>query len=303
MSAATQRTFLATDGDVTVFTPPPDGRRGVYHALAPSAALAPYVTSVHLGREDVPASAPIEERILPDGTVHLLFNLGAPPAVLHGAAAGPGGDVEAVGAGTRPVVIRMAGVVEHVGVRLRPGGIAALLGVPAGELQDRSVPLDLVWGGAAHELLERLAASPTAPARVALLETALLARLRRLPSRAQPHAGVPAALRLVRERRGRLRVAHLAAALGVGERRLGQLFHAHVGLPPKAALRLARFHAAVRLLQREPRRTLSDVAHACGWADQAHLTHDVRALSGLTPGALRTHLGCRFPQDAADDAA
>ena len=207
----------------------------------------------------------------------------------------------AVGAGTGPVVIRMAGTVEHVGVRLRPGGIAALLGAPAGELQDRSVPLDLVWGAAAHEMRERLAAAPTAAARLALVEAALLARLRRVARAAAPHAGVPAALRLAHERGGRLRVADLAAALGVGERRLGQLFHAHVGLPPKAALRLARFHAAVRLLQREPRRTLSEVAHAGGWADQAHLTHDLRALSGLTPGALREHLGCGFPQDAADD--
>ena len=89
----------------------------------------------------------------------------------------------------------------------------------------------------------------------------------------------------------------LAGSLGVGERRLEQLFRTHVGLSPKAASRLARFRASVRLLRDEPARRWSEIAHAAGFADHAHLVHEYRALAGLTPGDLRRRLGFGFPQD------
>jgi AraC-like DNA-binding protein len=49
------------------------------------------------------------------------------------------------------------------------------------------------------------------------------------------------------------RLRDIAAALGVGERRLQQLCHEHVGLAPKAVSRLARPHGMLRALRRRPR--------------------------------------------------
>ena len=293
-----ERTFLAADGDAVLLAPSPVAA-SAYHALTPAPALHEHVDRMHLGDERVAAEAAFDERVLPDGAVQLVFNFGDIPAIVGDRSAPPlAGDAMAVvGAACAAAVIRMAGHVQGAGVRLRPGGVAAVLGVPAGELAGRSVPLEALWGAAAHELLERLAGMPHGPRRMAVLERVLLQRIRR--AGAAPHAGAAEAVRRIRQAGGRITVRELAATLGVGERRLEQLFHQHVGLPPKAACRLARFHASVRLLRREPARRWSEIAHHAGFADQPHLVHEFRALAGLTPRDFRARLGFGFPQDPA----
>ncbi len=269
-----------------------------YESFVPPIELSRCVERIHLGYELRPHDAPIDERVLPDGSVHLLFNLGEAPAIVR-APPQPGRAAEALGASTGPVVIRMAGHVEHVGVRLRPGGVAALLGVPAGELTGKSAPLDALWGPAAREAHERLATTPRGPARLAVIEAILRERLR--GARIQPHPSAAHAARRITRAQGRITVRELATALGLSERRLEQLFRAHVGLSPKVACRLARFHASVRLARAEPARRWAEIAHRAGFADQAHLTRELRAFSGLTPGALRARFG--FVQDVAPPCA
>jgi AraC-like DNA-binding protein len=64
-----------------------------------------------------------------------------------------------------------------------------------------------------------------------------------------------------------------------------------VGLGPKTAARVLRFHHAARLLApasiygtaTTAPPTISDVAAGCGYADQSHLVREFRALAGCTP--------------------
>lgn len=291
-----QRTFLRVD-DEAITAPSPDAGSASYLQFAPRPELRDFVECVDMCRERIPAGTTVEERVLPDGAAHLLFNLTDPPST-EGEEASP--VAGAIGATTRAQVIRMTGLVDGVGVRLRPGGLARLLGVPAGELAGRSVALDDLRGARTAELMERLAAAPYGAARAAVVERALLALLPR--DAPAPHAGAARAVAIIHHRRGLVRVRDLAAGIGVGERRLGQLFHEHVGLTPKALCRLVRFRAAVSLLLRGPERSLSTLAHECGYADHPHLVHDFREIAGLTPGALRAALDVGsgdfgFPQD------
>src|SRR5690606_30535227 len=85
---------------------------------------------------------------------------------------------------------------------------------------------------------------------------------------------------------GQLALRAVADAVGVGERRLQQLFHAHVGLSPRAFRRLSRMHACLRALRVRPRPGFAQLAAETGYYDQAHLANEFRALSGLTPNAF-----------------
>ncbi|WP_281506260.1 helix-turn-helix domain-containing protein [Amycolatopsis sp. FBCC-B4732] len=73
----------------------------------------------------------------------------------------------------------------------------------------------------------------------------------------------------------------------VGERRLRRRFVQAVGYGPATYLRVARLQRAIALAPHVP--NLAALAVAAGYSDQAHLSRDCRALTGLTP---RAYLHC-----------
>ncbi|HET6710106.1 helix-turn-helix domain-containing protein [Amycolatopsis sp.] len=79
------------------------------------------------------------------------------------------------------------------------------------------------------------------------------------------------------------RVEDPALPAAVSERRLRRRFVQAVGYGPATYLRVSRFQRAVALAPRAP--NLAALAAAAGYADQAHLSRDCRALTGLTPRA------------------
>jgi hypothetical protein len=160
MRSAAERMYLHT-ADEALFWHPPGAPAGAFASTIPGAPLSGFVLRIHFGHEWVDPARPVVERVLPDGGVHLIFNVGDPPSVPGESAAA----CIAAGARCQPSIIRMAGLVEHVTATLAPGGMAALLGVPAGELFARDVPLDALWGPAADEVRERMSAAPRGPAR------------------------------------------------------------------------------------------------------------------------------------------
>ena len=66
-------------------------------------------------------------------------------------------------------------------VSFKPGGAYPFLQLPLAELHNHIVSLDAIWGRRAAEIREQLSLAPTTPARFALLERLLLARLYEAP--------------------------------------------------------------------------------------------------------------------------
>ena len=79
------------------------------------------------------------------------------------------------------------------------------------------------------------------------------------------------------------RVAEVADAFALTERSLQRLVLDRVGLTPKWLIQRRRLHDAVSRLKGRAD-SLADLAAELGYADQAHFTHDFRAVTGLTPG-------------------
>jgi len=90
---------------------------------------------------------------------------------------------------------------------------------------------------------------------------------------------------------GTHRVGALAAQLGVSRRHLELAFRREIGATPGTVARIARFQRANGMLAQ--RCSLSAAAAECGYADQPHLTREVRAMSGLTPTELFAFLQYR----------
>ncbi|WP_089405488.1 helix-turn-helix domain-containing protein [Geodermatophilus saharensis] len=198
---------------------------------------------------------------------------------------------------TTPALIRHPGRQTGLQLALSPLGARRLLGVPAGELAALDVDLADVLGGT--ELVDRVREAASWPARFAAAEDVL----RRVAGHGTPPAEVAEAWRLTLAGGGRLRVAEIARRVGWSERHLTARFRAETGLGPKEAARVVRFDRARRALAARPRPDLAALAAAAGYADQAHLTREWRAFTGLSPLRwLAAEFG--FVQDGGDrDAA
>ena len=137
------------------------------------------------------------------------------------------------------------------------------------------------------------AADPAAPLMREGLACELVAALHR---RAAAEAARPRwllradeALRGELERRWSL--AELAGAAAVHPARLARGFRRGFGESVGERLRRLRLEAARAALER-PGSDLAEVALACGFADQSHLTRAFRAAYGVTPGAWRKRRAC-----------
>lgn len=82
-------------------------------------------------------------------------------------------------------------------------------------------------------------------------------------------------------------VAHLADHLNVSVRSVQRLAAKYVGVSPTSLIRRRRLQEAAEMLRQQPEAHLAEVAHAFGYADHAHLTHDFRATLGFTPSVYR----------------
>jgi AraC-like DNA-binding protein len=174
----------------------------------------------------------------------------------------------------------------YVGLRFPPGAGPAVLGVPAHELRDRLLPLDSLWPGArVRRLTEQVAHAPD-PIRA--VES--IAADRRGPDQqggVRPRdtgSADPAMLAVAALLRAGQPVAATAAAIGLSERQLHRRCLPAFGYGPKTLARILRLDRAVTLARAGT--PFATVAASTGYADQAHLSREVKALAGIPLGAL-----------------
>ncbi|WP_406441968.1 helix-turn-helix transcriptional regulator [Streptomyces sp. NBC_00631] len=191
-------------------------------------------------------------RVLPDGCMDLLWHEGR---------------LLVAGPDTRAYVTEgVPGV--WVGLRFYPGTAPALLGVPAYALLDQRVELGDLWPAADVRRLRDRVGGAVDPA-AALEEIAL--------ERALPPD--PSLRRLVEALDAGRPVAAAADELGLGARQLHRRCRAAFGYGPKTLARVLRMRRALALARAGV--PLAETAVRAGYADQPHLSREVRELAGL----------------------
>lgn len=199
-------------------------------------------------------------RVLPDGCLDLLWLDGA---------------VVVAGPDTVAEVHRSPAGSRVTGLRFAPGYGPAVLGTPAAALTDHLVPLDALWSGAAAGRLAQQVAEAPDPG-VALEDAALAA--------ARPDDVDPLAAHVVARLRAGTPVGAVAAEVGLSTRQLHRRSLDAFGYGPKLLERVLRLQRALALARAGT--PFAEVAAHAGYADQAHLARNVRALAGIPLGQL-----------------
>ncbi len=265
----------------------------VFHR--PPAALQPFVAFAHGYR--VGASPAGLHRGLPSRHLTLVFELAAPLRV-SGLGAPVAAHAVVGGLHTGPALIDASVPQEGVQYALEPLAAGALLGVPAAALCRLAVDLGDVFGPGADRIVAQLVEARSWDARFAIVDSALLARLAARPADERPEVGE--AWRVLFSGAEAPSVADLAEHVGWSRRHLSERFRSATGITPKQAARIARFEATRRLLVAGRCRSLAEVAAVGGYADQAHLSREWRALAGCS---VTTWLQEEFPFVQAGSAS
>ena len=168
------------------------------------------------------------------------------------------------------------------GVVFRAGGTVPFVAPPAYELSDAEVPLEFLWGrSSVQRVRDQLLSAASPDAALDKLEAALEQVWREKIA----HPAVLYALRTFRADPAVARVRKVTDEIALSPKRFIERFKADVGVTPKRYCRLLRFQRVVGQAHRSAPADWAGLALDCGYFDQAHLIHEFREFSGLTPTA------------------
>ncbi|MDG2522766.1 helix-turn-helix domain-containing protein [Caulobacter segnis] len=218
-------------------------------------------------------AGPVEHVIVPDGVTSLSVAVaatGASPLLC----AGPTRIAHSVQV--------QAGVV-YGGVRLAPAAGAAVLGVHGSTLRGHIGPWvggDNRLGGLREALVELARTGVTQAADMLLTQWA---------KTLSTDEAVGRAADLLIDSGGRARIADAADASGLSERQLRRRFFDVAGLTPKEFAGVRRLReACIRAVAEHE--TWASAAAGADYADQAHLSREVRSAFDQTPRRIAKHL-------------
>jgi len=163
-------------------------------------------------------------------------------------------------------------------VRFKPGGAAALFALPIHELFEQSIPLNMIICAHKIQLVEeQISEAQSDTERIGIIETFLQSIRRKYDT----DPLVNAAIRLIKESSGIIRIADLARHLNTSASPLEKRFRSIVGCSPKKYAAIVRFR---RVMENNSMLTTpAERAYNAGYFDQAHFIKDFKRFTGQTP--------------------
>jgi AraC-like DNA-binding protein len=266
-----------------MYDPPEESSRPEVWRHVPSAELSGLVTEI-IGYSDhgcamigvvEPASLVVPLIVSFGSPFHI--GLGRKPAIAdrHGSFA--------AGMFLGPVMMESDGQAECLQINFTPLGARRFFGLPMSELADRMVALGDLGDREVDALARQLAELNSWCSRLELAGRFVRARLDRSD---EADLCVSWAFQRLVAAGGDVRIGALSAKLGWSRRKLVENFRRDIGLPPKAIARIVRLNR-VTAMARTSNPDWADIAAACGYADQAHMTREFSQLAGQPPQAWR----------------
>ncbi len=165
------------------------------------------------------------------------------------------------------------------GAYIYPFAIPYFFKVPSEETSNEMLGLDLFLGPDGRELEEKIMTAPDNCHRAGIL-TAFFEKCL-LNARLKDNTIATSIKHIIHS--GQLNtVEELAYRFNLSVRQFDRKFKEYAGFSPKMYLRLVRLSNALR--QDGSTKSLSRIAHECGYYDQSHFIHDVKAFTGYHPG-------------------
>jgi len=242
-----------------------------YQQFSPHAELAPYIDAYWQVTGDGIMSA--TQRIMPDGCVDIIVNLGADLLEDTGSLTMENEKAYLVGTMTRYKDIILEANTHLVGIRFKPAAFTHFYRYASlHEFANKTIEFE-------KHLIPEINASTQDL--IGSLNYFFGNRL--LPAR----ESLFPMIRAIYNSRGQISVAALAKTHYTSTRKLERSFKQHIGVSPKEFINFARYQFALQHIRKDyATKSLMDIALDSGYYDHAHLANEIKKHSGLAPSQL-----------------
>ena len=236
----------------------------------PDKSLASYIDAYWAAKGD--SIKVVTEKILPDGCIDIIFNLGSDCITDNGAFNMRSEKVYLVGTMTRFKETIMHSETKLIGVRFKPAGFSAFHNLSSlHEITDKTIE---------YEKLFLFDLKKISLNHVTYLNQFFFDKLKK------PNYFLLQVIETIQIHKGKIKVELLASKHFTTVRQLERSFKQHIGISPKQLIDLIRYQNAMRTFQkREPKESILSIAIDCGYYDHAHLTNEFRRYNGVVPSS------------------
>lgn len=237
---------------------------------SPAEALRPYIDAYWVIHTDTIVRRGARE-FFADGYIDLIINMGSSSPLVNNAITLAPGRMYLNSAMRSSLSIADATNSRFLGVRFKPGGFPVLYHCCVEEMVDQVFNFHDPQLQLLIDNDERL---------FARLDQYFLSRIR------QGYYPVIMIAETVKKHKGQLSVDMLAKHHHVTNRTLERLFNTHTGVSPKEFISVIRFQSVLGKLMLSSGDSLFGIAVEAGYYDHAHMTREVKKMTGHTPSEI-----------------
>ncbi|WP_298146520.1 helix-turn-helix domain-containing protein [Flavobacterium sp.] len=224
---------------------------------------------------------PLKNTIVPDGTMKLIFHYG--DTYKHHA---QNGEITLlpkcflIGQLTKPYVIEPVGVTGSFVVQFKPNGFLPFTSIPIKEMENRAIPLDILFGQEGIKLSNQILNANSTSERIQIIEAFLF---KQLADRKCIDHIVKSTVETILNTNGQFSVNEFSKNNNINRRQLARKFSSTIGLSPKQLAKTIRIQTTLKVLLNEEVTSLTDLAYESEYFDQAHFIKEFKEFTGLTP--------------------
>lgn len=243
-----------------------------YKETKPHPAIADYIDAFWTTTNDERSA--VSEKILPDGCVDIILNLGEDCKTDNGQFNIKNGEICLVGTMRHFKMTELKTETKLLGVRFKPSAFSAFYKFGSlHEAADSTITLDKELSPDFNRVITES---------IGYLNQFFIKKLK-------PH---PAPILMpviaeIKKHKGIISVVELTNRHFTTVRQLERHFKQHVGISPKEFINITRFqfvHAAIQ--KKSSKKSMSEIAFEHGYYDHAHLANAIKSYTGVTPNEL-----------------
>jgi AraC-like DNA-binding protein len=253
-----------------------------YKLFKPSEILSSFVHFYWILEMDSSLIPSAWQRIIPNGCVEILFHFGDRLNTVF-----PNQKPEqqpqslVSGQSTRFYDVEQTGKTGMLSILFKPHGARMFFDLPISEITNQNIDLTFLGRQFATGLTEKIALASNHETRIRIIEKYLISKL--TDKHLYNSLRLSRTIEIINRKKGLVSVGELASVACLSQKQYNRIFCDFVGLNPKEFLKIVRLQYVFYHQKHFNDESLTELAYACGYYDQAHFVNDFKSLTGLTP--------------------